>query len=594
MSNNAAFLGVSSSVSGKRWELRDADEREALAICQRFSLPDVVGRFMAARGISLEESADFLTPSLKALLPDPHHLKDMDKGVERLVAAIRNKEPIAVFGDYDVDGATSSAVLNRFFSTINVPLEIYIPDRMKEGYGPNLPALRALAAKGIKVVITVDCGITAFEALEGAAEAGLDIVVVDHHVAEPSLPKASAVINPNRLDDDSPHGHMAAVGVTFLLVVALNKALREAGYYGDRPAPDLRLLLDLVALGTVCDVVPLRGVNRAFVAQGLKILAQRRNKGLAALADVSGVDRFPEAYHLGYQMGPRVNAGGRVGESYLGARLLSTDNPAEARDIAQQLNLFNQERKEIEAACLEQAIEQVESRDMHAGLVYAAAEGWHPGVIGIVAGRLKERYNRPACVVAFENGIGKGSGRSIEGVDLGATVIAAGQADLLINGGGHKMAAGFTVAQENSDAFRDYLAQRIEAQVGTDGIIPRLSLDGTVTVADANIDLVKKLEQLGPFGAGNSTPRFVLPDVVLEKVSIVGTDHVRCQIKDRSGRGGWIKAIAFRCADQPLGDLLLGQRPGMPVHLCGKLQIDTWQGRENVQFMIDDAAPAYS
>lgn len=589
MSEQQAFLGVQSSVSGKRWELRSADERETLAISQRFSLPEIVARFLVSRGIAMEDAEDFLNPSLKSQLPDPDHLMDMDKGIARLVKAIQNREAIAVFGDYDVDGATSSAVLKRFFNELGLPLEIYIPDRMKEGYGPNLPALQMLADKGIKVVITVDCGITAYEPLKGAAEAGLDVVVVDHHVAEPHLPEAAAVINPNRLDDASPHGHMAAVGVTFLLVVALNRALREAGFYEGRQVPDLRLLLDLVALGTVCDVVPLKGVNRAFVAQGLKVLAQRNNKGLSALADVSGVDRFPEAYHLGYQMGPRVNAGGRVGESYLGARLLSSDSPSEARDIAQKLNIFNQERKDIEAACLEQAIEQVESNDMHHSLVYAASEGWHPGVIGIVAGRLKERYNRPACVVAFDNGIGKGSGRSIDGVDLGASVIAAGQADLLINGGGHKMAAGFTVAQDNSDAFRDYLAERIDSQLGEGGIVPRLTLDGAVTVRDADVGLVRMLEKLGPFGAGNSTPRFVLPEVVLERVSIVGTDHVRCQIKDRQG-GGWIKAIAFRCADQPLGDLLLGIRPGYPVHLTGRLQIDTWQGREAVQFMIDDAA----
>ena len=591
MSGQQAFLGVHSSVSGKRWELRSADERETLAISQRFSLPEIVARFMVSRGIAMEEAEDFLNPSLKSQLPDPDHLLDMEKGIARLVKAIQDREPIAVFGDYDVDGATSSAVLKRYFNQLGLPLEIYIPDRMKEGYGPNLPALKMLADKGIKVVITVDCGITAYEPLKGAAEAGLDVVVVDHHVAEPHLPEAAAVINPNRLDDSSPHGHMAAVGVTFLLVVALNRALREAGFFEGRQVPDLRLLLDLVALGTVCDVVPLKGINRAFVAQGLKVLAQRNNKGLAALSDVSGVDRFPEAYHLGYQMGPRVNAGGRVGESYLGARLLSSDSPSEARDIAQQLNIFNQERKDIEAACLEQAIEQVESNDMHQSLVYAASDGWHPGVIGIVAGRLKERYNRPACVVAFDNGIGKGSGRSIDGVDLGASVIAAGQADLLLNGGGHKMAAGFTVAQENSDAFRDYLADRIDSQLGEGGIVPRLTLDGAVTVRDADVGLIRMLEKLGPFGAGNSTPRFVLPEVVLERVSIVGTDHVRCQVKDRHG-GGWIKAIAFRCADQPLGDLLLGVRPGYPVHLTGRLQIDTWQGREAVQFMIDDAALA--
>lgn len=593
MSDGAAFLNVERSASGKRWELRGSNEREALAICQRFAIPDSVGRILASRGIGIDETDVFLNPSLKAQLPDPFHLLDMDAGVSRLIAAIQAGERIAVFGDYDVDGATSSALLLRFFEALGHPINVYIPDRMKEGYGPNLPALLKLKEQGVSVVITVDCGITAFEPLEGAAEAGLDIVVVDHHVAEPRLPRAAAVINPNRLDDASTHGHMAAVGVTFLLIVALNKALRDIGFFQSRPAPDLRLLLDLVALGTVCDVVPLVGVNRAFVTQGLKVLAQRRNVGLSALADVSGVDRYPEAYHLGFQMGPRVNAGGRVGEAGLGARLLSTNDPKEAQALALRLDGFNRERKDVEAACLEQAIEQVESRGMRDGLVYAASEGWHPGVIGIVAGRLKERYNRPACVVAFDNGIGKGSGRSIEGVDLGAAVIAAGQSGLLENGGGHKMAAGFTVAEANSDAFHDYLSERISKQISEDGLVPSLKLDGAIAVSGATVSLIQALDKLGPFGAGNPTPRFAIKDARIERADIVGTDHVRCQIV---GGGGTtrLKAIAFRCADQPLGDLLLSARSGMPIHVAGKLQIDTWQGREAAQLIIDDAATASS
>ncbi len=584
-------MDVERSAGGKRWELRSSNEREALAVCQRFALPDAVARILVSRGIGMDETDVFLNPSLKAQLPDPFHLRDMDAGVSRLITAIDAGEKIAVFGDYDVDGATSSSVLARFFDALGHPIQVYIPDRMKEGYGPNLPALLKLKEEGVSVVITVDCGITAFDALEGAADAGLDVVVVDHHVAEPRLPKAAAVINPNRLDDNSPHGHMAAVGVTFLVIVALNKMLREKGYFDNRPAPDLRLLLDLVALGTVCDVVPLIGVNRAFVTQGLKVLAQRRNAGLAALADVSGVDRYPEAYHLGFQMGPRVNAGGRVGEAGLGARLLSTNDPKEAQAIAQRLDEFNRDRKEIEAACLEQAIEQVENRGMRDGLVYAASDGWHPGVIGIVAGRLKERYNRPACVVAFENGMGKGSGRSIEGVDLGAAVIAAGQAGLLENGGGHKMAAGFTVAEANSDAFHDYLTERISSQISAEGIVPSLKLDGAIAVSGATVSLIQALEKLGPFGAGNPTPRFAIKDARIERADVVGTDHVRCQIVSGGGTTR-LKAIAFRCADQPLGDLLLSARSGTPVHVAGKLQIDTWQGREAAQLIIDDAAAA--
>lgn len=590
MINNAAFLDVEKSVSGKRWELRIANDRETLALSQRFSIPDPVARVLAGRGVGLDDAHDYLEPSIKNQLPDPSHLRDMDGAVDHIVKALQNDEKIAVFGDYDVDGATSSALLNRFFKMAGVEISVYIPDRIAEGYGPNLPALKKLLNQGIKTVITVDCGTTAFDVLAGAKDAGLHMIVIDHHVAEPQLPDVLALVNPNRLDDDSIHGNLAAVGVAFLFAVALNRAFKAAGVYTNRRPPDLLSLLDLVALGTVCDVVPLKGVNRALVAQGLKVMSKRMNVGINALSDVAGIDEMPTAYHMGFQIGPRLNAGGRVGEAALGSRILSTDDPNEAKQIALHLDQLNQERKEIELRCLDDAIEQVENANMHDGLVYAAAEGWHPGVIGIVASRLKERYNRPACVVAFENGLGKGSGRSIDGVDLGAAVIAASQAGLLENGGGHKMAAGFSVSEANSEAFHAYLANRIGDEVGQAGIVPRLSLDGAVSVGGANIDLVQALEKLAPFGAGNATPRFALTHVRVGDSALVGTDHVRCRLSGEGG--GSLKGIAFRCADQPLGDLLLSAKGGMPIHVVGRLQLDTWQGRDNVQIIIDDAAPA--
>lgn len=592
--DDAAYLGVARSASGKRWLARPVDGRMALALAQRFDLPESVGRALAARGIGPETAEGFLEPTLRRDLPDPFHLKDMDRAVERLIRALRDGECVAVFGDYDVDGATSSALLIRFFRALGADLIPYIPDRLKEGYGPNAAALEHLKReRGVNVAITVDCGITAFDALAHAAEIGLDVIVVDHHVAEPQLPRAAAVVNPNRLDDDSPHGHMAAVGVAFLVVVALNKALREAGWYrDDRAEPNLMQWLDIVALGTVCDVVPLTGVNRALVAQGLKVMAARRNPGLRALADVARVDSAPGTYHAGFLMGPRVNAGGRVGESDLGVRLLAGEDPALAAELAARLDQYNLERQEIERACLDQAIEAVEAgAGLSEGLVYADAPGWHPGVIGIVAGRLKERYNRPACVVALDDqGIGKGSGRSVDGVDLGAAVIAARQSGLLVNGGGHRMAAGFTVPPDGGGAFREFLAARIADQVGAEGIVPTLTLDGALHVAGASVDLARALERLQPFGPGNAEPRFAVTDARVVKADVVGRDHVRVILS--GGDGGRVKGIAFRCADQPLGELLLRARGGRPIHLAGRVRVDNWQGREEPQLMIDDAAEA--
>jgi len=580
-----AFLGVERSVSGRRWELEAAPERQVRHIAQATGLGDAVARVLAARGIPVEGVEDYLNPSLKTALPDPSHLLDLDKAVARLAAAVADGEGIAVFGDYDVDGATSSALLVRYFRALGMEILVHIPDRMKEGYGPNLPAMKKLRDAGASVIITVDCGITSFDVLDGAADLGLDVIVVDHHAAEPRLPRAWAVVNPNRLDDPSPHGQMAAVGVTFLLAIGLNRALRAAGRFKRGGEPDLMALLDLVALGTVADVVPLTGINRAFVTQGLKVMAARRHPGLRALADIARLEEKPAAYHLGFLLGPRINAGGRVGEPGIGARLLSLDDPAEAMALAARLDRWNAERREIEAACQEEAIRIAESgAGVSDHLVYVSAENWHAGVIGIVASRLKERYNLPACVVARENGTGKGSGRSVGGIDLGAAVIAARQAGLLQNGGGHRMAAGFTIDLEREVEFRAFLEERIAADAGPGGIVPRLMLNGALTPEGANTRLIEALEQLAPFGAGNPEPRFAFTDVRISKADVVGSDHVRLFLP------GNLKAIAFRCVGQPLGEALLKAPGGQPLHLAGKLKLDSWQGVERAQLIVEDAA----
>lgn len=589
MAGGGAFLGVERSIGGRRWRESAGDERLALALAQRLGLPEVLGRILASRGIDLERAPGFLDPKLRELLPDPSQLKDMDAAAARLAGAVQEGELVAVFGDYDVDGATSASLLQRFFEAVGGRVTVYIPDRQKEGYGPNLPALLRLKEAGARVVVTVDCGTTAHAPLAAAAEAGLDIVVVDHHVAEPMLPAALAVINPNRLDETSPHGQLAAVGVAFLLVIAVNRALRASGWYRGRAEPDLLQWLDIVALGTICDVVPLTGINRAIVAQGLKVMQRRGNTGIAALADVARVDEPLNAYHAGFILGPRVNAGGRVGSAALGARLLATSDPALARDLARQLDIFNAERREIEAGVLAAAIAQIEADPSPAPLAFAVGEGWHPGVIGIVAGRLKERFNRPACVVAVgEDGIGKGSGRSVGGVALGAAVIAARQAGLLVNGGGHAMAAGFTVAADKLGGLRDFLADRIGAEIGAAGLVPQLAIDGALAPAAATGDFLAVLERLAPFGAGNPEPRFALPSARILYAEPVAGQHVRCTIGSATGNGR-LKAIAFRCLDNPVGAALL-DRTGAALHLAGHLRADHWAGNGAVQLTIDDAA----
>src|SRR6266481_4849037 len=545
----ASFLGVERSICGRRWRLRSGDAPEAQVIAARLAVPEIVGRLLAQRGIDCSHAPGFLSPRLRDQLPDPSHLRDMDAAVERLVRAVREGESIAVFGDYDVDGATSAALLARFFAAVGSQIRIYVPDRLREGYGPNAPALLRLREEGAQIVVTVDCGTTAHLPLAEAVDAGLDVIIIDHHMAEPLLPAAIAIVNPNRLDETSPHGSLAAVGVAFLLVVAVNRALRQAGWYsGGRAEPDLLGWLDLVALGTVCDVVPLTGVNRALVAQGIKVARRNANPGLAALAAVAGVNEPIDAYHLGFVIGPRVNAGGRVG----------------AADLAARLDGHNRERREIEARTLEAAITMVEGAQQSPVLVFAAAENWHPGVIGIVASRLKERYERPACVVALADGIGKGSGRSIAGLPLGPAVIAARQAGLLINGGGHAMAAGFTVAAERLDTLRAFLVERLGDGLDREMLVPELRVDGTLSLAAAQCELIDHITRLAPFGAANPEPRFVFPGVRIVHAEPVGTGHLRCTLADALDNIR-LRAVAFRVAGTPLGQFFAETR-GAAIH----------------------------
>ncbi len=587
-----AFLGVEESLSGKRWRARLEEDRLALALAQRLDLPEIIGRVLAARGVGPEEAGRFLEPRLRDHLPDPSSFLDLDRAVDRLTAALDAGEQIAAFADYDVDGGSSAALLQLFFRAIGRELLVYVPDRLAEGYGPNAPALRRLKAQGASLVLTLDCGTTAHAALEAAAEDGLDVIVVDHHAAEARLPPAVAVVNPQRLDQTSDCGPLAAVGVTFMLLVGLNRALRDGGWYARQGLAEPRLMdwLDLVALGTVCDVMPLAGLNRALVAQGLKVLGRRNNPGLTALCDVAGVDEAPGVYHAGFLLGPRINAGGRVGRAGLGASLLACPDREEALAMARELDGYNSERREIEQAILEQAIAQVEAQaPAPDALVFAAGEGWHPGVIGIVASRLRERYNLPAVVVALEAGRGKGSGRSVPGLDLGAMILAARQAGHLIDGGGHPQAAGLTVAETELEALRGFLEGRSRTRLEAIGYRPSLGIDGTLRPAAATTGLLDQLERVAPFGPGNEEPRFVLADARVRQARVVGEDHVRFDLT--AAEGGRLKAIAFRALDRPLGFALLNSR-GMPLHIAGKLRRDRWRGNDSVQLIVEDAAEA--
>ena len=587
--NDTLLFGGEPSCTGQVWSRRPFDERLSLAISQSYDLPDRLASIIAGKGMSLDDVGDYLNPTLKSLLPDPQHLIDIDKAVARVITAIKNQQNITIFGDYDVDGATSSALLRRYFADIGHQVALYIPDRIDEGYGPNANAMRTLRGRKTDLVIMVDCGTTAFDSLDTASEVGLDVIILDHHTAQPKLPKAVAVVNPNRLDQTSPLGSLCAAGVSFIFLVELQRQLRQQGFFENKAQPDLRRYLDLVALGTVCDVMPLKGLNRAFVAQGLKIMHMRQNVGIAALADVAGVEERPTAYHLGFMIGPRVNAGGRVGQADIGSRLLSTEDSSEAQTLAQQLNAFNQERQLIETQVLQESIEQVETLGLDKKpLIMVKGNDWHPGVIGIVAGRLKEKYKRPACVVSMTGGVGKGSGRSVPGVIMGAAMHAALQAELLINGGGHAMAAGFTVSPEKYDDFYEFLLDRLAPELAE--YTPTYKLDSTISLGGVTINLLEKLQLLEPFGQGNASPRFMISPVRIGRVMPVGKDHLRVPLQSEDGSK--LDAICFRCVNTELGDSLMAQQ-GKSVSVAGSLKLDTWGGRRKASFILDDMHMQY-
>ncbi|MEO1045568.1 MAG: single-stranded-DNA-specific exonuclease RecJ [Pseudomonadota bacterium] len=580
-------LGIRQSCSGQPWRWRgaQADYREGL------KPDDLVTQLLLTRGVTRDEVARHRQPTLRSFMPDPSIFRDMDRAAERLAEAVIAGETVTIFGDYDVDGATSSALLILLLRELGLEAGAYIPDRLMEGYGPSGEALVKLAGQGSTLIVTVDCGAMAFDALSMAHQAGVDVMVVDHHKCAPELPHCFALVNPNRQDEDdeaASHGHLAAVGMAFLLGAALVRTLRERGYFEGRDEPELMALLDLVALGTVADVAQLKGLNRAFVAQGLKVMARRRNIGMDALIRASRLTRDPACSDLGFALGPRINAGGRVGRSDLGVRLLTTCDVHEAETIAAELNQLNEERRAIEAAVQEEAEAQLEVQADRA-LVVVSGRGWHPGVIGIVAGRLKERTGRPTIVIALdEDGIGKGSGRSISGVDLGAAIIAARDQDLLVAGGGHAMAAGLTINADAIDAFRDFLCDRLERDVGQSRADRALLVDGVFAPGGLTTDLVEQMDGAGPYGMGWPGPRVVIGPARLIKVDIVGTDHVRAIVAGDDGKS--VKAIAFRSADTPLGQVLLSTRRDQRIWLAGRAKIDEWNGRSSAELIIDDAA----
>ncbi len=552
---------------------------------------DLLTQLLITRGVARDDVERHAQPTMRAFLPDPSEFRDMDQAAERIVQAVLNDEAITVYGDYDVDGATSSALLIQLFRELGIDADFYIPDRLLEGYGPSGEALVKLAQQGSSLIITVDCGAMAYEALEMARDAGVDVIVVDHHKCAADLPPAAALVNPNRLDENdlaASHGHLAAVGVAFLLAIALVRTLRSKGYFENRAEPDLMALLDLVALGTVADVAALHGLNRAFVSQGLKILARRDRIGMAALMDASRLKRAPQASDLGFALGPRINAGGRIGESTLGVRLLTSQDPGEARTIAEQLSSLNEERRAIEAEVQEQAEAQIASQHNRAVQVLSGT-GWHPGVIGIVAGRIKEKTGRPAIVIASDpDGTGKGSGRSISGVDLGAAIIAAREAELLVAGGGHAMAAGLTIETSRIDAFADFLDQRLARDVTKAQASQSMQLDLSVAPGGLTPELVATLDQAGPFGVGWPAPRVAVGPVRIVKADIVGKDHLRIIAAGEDGRS--FKGIAFRAAETEMAQTLLHRSSGRRFHLAGRVKIDDWGSRPAAELHLEDAA----
>ncbi len=575
------------SLGGNIWKLAAADDGLVERISLSYNLPAVLARLLCVRKISFDEVNDFINPKLQNLMPDPYVLKDMQKAVERVALAVENNEKIAIIGDYDVDGATSTSELVRFFRAVGINPQVHIPSR-EEGYGPSDLAFGEFEREGAKLVITIDCGTTAFDVLNRAVQKGFEIIVIDHHEAEAKLPDVYAVINPKRLDEDNQYpylSYMSAVGVGFMFLVALNRKLRDSGFYKNSPSPELKNLLDLVALGTVCDVVPLLGLNRAYVRQGLKIMAQQNNLGLKSLLKSVQTDSMPTAYHLGFVLGPRINACGRVGDASLGSRLLCTENEAEAQMLAEKFNTLNAERKDIENYVLLKAIEQIEGQVQEYPIAFAYGDDWHQGVIGIVAGKLKERYNVPSFVMSVEPDEVKGSARSIEGIDLGALIIAAKEKGVITGGGGHIMAAGFSLTKEQIPAFKKFVGEYVEEHLGKEKIAPVLNIDLAIALSGVTESFADSLSMLEPYGAGNPEPLIMIKNVNINRSKTVGSGHISCFLG--SPYGGSLKAIAFRAADNDIGNAMLNNNAEM-FDVVGQIKTDIWQGRKKIQMIIND------
>ena len=590
-SAHPGYLGVTRSLSGRLWRQRPADPELVRRHQLELGLSEILARAIASRGVTAEQGADFLNPTLKALFPDPSSFMDMDKAAAILVDALAERRRVVVFADYDVDGASSAALIVRWFRAMGLELSIYVPDRITEGYGPSPAAFRHLQESGAELVITVDCGAAAHDALACAAEIGLPVVVIDHHLMRPGeVPAIAALVNPNRPDDTSGQGHLAAAGVSFVLLAALTREARRRGLYNAAAEPDIKSWLDLAAMGAVCDVTELTGFNRALAAQGLKVMSAWKNPGLKALMDVAKAEGPASVFHAGFILGPRINAGGRIGRSDLGARLLSTDDPEEAAALAEELDALNASRKQVEAEVQEAAVRQIEreSNQADAPCIVVAQDGWHPGVIGIVAGRLRERYRKPVIVIGIDRAadVGKGSGRSQPGVNLGRAVQAAYEAGLLLSGGGHAMAAGLSVRPDTIPELRAFLGERMAAEQEVAMAEDALEIDALITARGADRALWSDFQRLAPFGPGNPEPLFAAADVRVERPMALKGGHVRCTLTD--GSGGKLKAIAWRVEDTEAGRRLLAE--GGAIHVAGKLKPDDWQGREGVQLEIEDVA----
>ena len=574
------------SVSNKNWILKKFDNKDMLFFKENFFLDDIISKLLSIKKIKKDDIKSFLNPSIKNLLPNPNIINDMEKSVERTYRSIDKDEKIGIFGDYDVDGASATALLGNFFKSVNLDYEIYIPNRKKEGYGPNIDAFKKLIDKGVKLIFTVDCGTLSYDPISFAKEKNIDVIVLDHHQSEINLPKAHSIVNPNRLDDESKLNYLCAAGVTFMFLVSLNKELRSKNWFKNMKInePNLINYLDLVALGTICDVVPLIGLNRAIVAQGLKILRTKKNLGLKTLFNICGIETHPNVYHIGYVLGPRINAGGRVGKSTHGANLLLNNNPQDAYKIASELDMFNKERQILEQDVLKRILKENNLNTPDPVLVISGS-GWHEGVIGIVASRIKDKFNKPVVIISIKDKMGKASARSIVGFDIGSAILSATQKKILIKGGGHKMAAGFSIDVNKIDIFKEFIFTRFEKLIKQTDLKKNLYLDSVISTTALNYEFFSKVNLLAPFGSGNPEPKFMIENLRSVNNKIIKEKHIKSILIGEEG--STIKTIAFNCLDSEIGAHLLKKDKNL-FNIAGKLSLNEWKGQSNVEFIIDD------